>query len=73
MALHDQHVFVVIVGMGDGGGGFAAGPECHLAAVGAIEDVPSTPGVAWLPVAILLAGCFINSGKSFIGATSFRQ
>jgi len=36
------------------------------------EPYPSTPGVDWLLFAILLAGCFMKAGKSFI-TRSFRS
>jgi hypothetical protein len=37
-ALHDHHVFVVIVGVGRGYGGLRAAPKCHLASIRSIED-----------------------------------
>ena len=38
--LHDEHIFIVIVDMRGGRGSFRTGPECHLASVHSIEDVP---------------------------------
>ena len=43
-ALHDHHVLFVVMDMFRGGRGFTAGPECHLASVGAIENVTLNPG-----------------------------
>jgi len=43
-ALHHDHVFVEVVDMRCGGRGLGAGPEGHLAAVGAIEDIAFDAG-----------------------------
>jgi len=37
-ALHNDHVFVVIVGVGRGCGGLRAAPKRHLASVRSVED-----------------------------------
>lgn len=36
---NDEHIFVKIVSMSRRDGGLTARPECHLAAVGSVEDI----------------------------------
>jgi len=43
-ALHNHHVFVVVMDMFRGSRGFTAGPECHLAFVCPIEHVTLNTG-----------------------------
>jgi hypothetical protein len=43
-ALHNHHVFVVVMDMFRGGCSLTAGPECHLTFVDPIEHVTLNPG-----------------------------
>jgi hypothetical protein len=63
-ALHNHHVCVVVMDMFHGGRGFTASPECHLASIGSIEHVTLNSGRGLIGRAILLAGCFMKSGKA---------
>jgi hypothetical protein len=50
-ALHDNHVFVEVMHVWRRRGRFPASPECHLAPVHSIKDVP------FYPRSRLTAGC----------------
>ena len=68
--LHNDHVFVVIVGMWRGSCGLTAGPKCHLASVCSIEDKPLYAWSRLIGLRNFIGGMLHELGKIFHGRKS---
>jgi hypothetical protein len=66
-ALHNDHVFVVIVGVGSGCSGLTAGPKCHLASICSIEDKALYAWSRLIGLRDLIGGMPHELGKIFHG------
>src|SRR5215467_11050793 len=60
--LYHQNVFIEIVNMCLGVGVFIAGPEGHLAAIHAIENIALNPWCCLIACCNPVPGCFMNQG-----------
>src|ERR1700693_4541869 len=68
-ALHNHHVFVVVVGVSGGISCLTAGPKGHLTAVRAIEDVAFDARRGLAGASNSVRGILMNWGNSFIALT----
>src|ERR1035441_2928766 len=66
-ALHDDHVFVVIVGVRRGCGGLRADPKRHLASVRSIEDKTFYPRSRLIGFRYFVGGMLHEFWKIFHG------